>query len=688
MLSFDKYACWCDKTAARKAEMIATGQENLRVFGQQILVFKGEVAVFAAEIAKLELQIDANEREQEDATQIRKRQNEDYTAETSEMQDALAALEKAIKALVKGTSLIQTDIKSTRGDSLKEARKMVQGLLRSFPARKIASAKTASSLSLLSDFAHDGDGQTQKYAPQSWTIQGILKDMYETFASDLEESVAEEATANRNFEKFIAAKTKELMELKENKAGKEASKAEAEENLAEATQSYDDTQQQLQADTIFFDTTKEACKSKHNSWTERDELRKEELKGIDQALDILTSDDARSLFGKSIKAGKETNTVDRFDSGIDIVPALLQTNSADAASKAINQAFEILKDRAKAARSIRLASVAARVRSAKVGHFDAVLKAIDGMISELKAENEEDIAKRDQCIEENKNIDSTVANVEWLIRKNVARIDKLTRQKEQATAEKAEAADALKETRAQIDQLERERQEAHNLFQQTQEDDKAAIKLLMDARGALSAYYKNNSIDLGPMQGNVKDLSLVQQEPAFTISDDAAPDAVFSGSGSRKRESKGIIQIMTMLIEDTNDEIRNGMKTEELEQQEFEKQLKALKNLEADLSSKIENLEKAIGRLMASISEEDGLKRGNEGDLESELTYKADIKPDCNWILGAFKHREQRREAEMSGLVGAKEYLAGAAEPSLLEEVKASRVDSKLQKPHFLGFTP
>lgn len=40
--------------------------------------------------------------------------------------------------------------------------------------------------------------------------------------------------------------------MKEDKATKEASKAEAEENLAEATQSYDDTQQQLKADIVFF----------------------------------------------------------------------------------------------------------------------------------------------------------------------------------------------------------------------------------------------------------------------------------------------------------------------------------------------------------------------------------------------------------------------------------------------------
>jgi len=379
--------------------------------------------------------------------------------------------------------------------------------------------------------------------------------------------------------------------------------------------------------------------------------------------------------------------MDRFDSGVDIAPALLQTKSADAASKAIKQAFDTLKDQAKAAHSIRLASVAARVSTAKAGHFDAVLKAIDGMISQLNTENEDDIAKRDQCIEENKKIDSVVANVEWLIRKNVARIDKLTRQKEKATTEKAEAEDALTETRAQMDQLEKDRNAAHLIFQETKTDDLAAINLLIEARNALSRYYKNNSIALGPIQGNVKDLSLAQQEPAFAVSDDSAPDAVFSGSGSRKGESKGIVQIMTMLIEDTNDEIRNGMKAEEMEQQEFEKQLKALQDLEADLSSKIENLEKIIARLLASIAEEDASKKENEDDLESELNYRADIKPDCDWILGAFKHREQRRQAEMSGLVGAKEYLVGAAEPSLLEEVKTARANKELPKANFLGFS-
>jgi len=77
--------------------------------------------------------------------------------------------------------------------------------------------------------------------PQSATIQGILKDMYETFVTDLESATMTEATQNREFETLLAIKTEELGELEATKATKEAEKAEAEANHAESTQSYDDT---------------------------------------------------------------------------------------------------------------------------------------------------------------------------------------------------------------------------------------------------------------------------------------------------------------------------------------------------------------------------------------------------------------------------------------------------------------
>merc|ERR1719191_2247497 len=79
--------------------------------------------------------------------------------------------------------------------------------------------------------------------------------------------------------------------------------AEAEAMLADTTKMYDDTDKRLAADIAFFDSAKASCQSKHEEWTLRQNMRSEEMAGIEKALEILTSDENRVLFSKSIKPG-------------------------------------------------------------------------------------------------------------------------------------------------------------------------------------------------------------------------------------------------------------------------------------------------------------------------------------------------------------------------------------------------
>merc|ERR1712048_1207430 len=213
-------------------------------------------------------------------------------------------------------------------------------------------------------------GSRSRYAPQSQTIQGILTDMYATFAADLEDATKDEARANREFEDYIYQKQVELANLKETKLKKEGQKAEAENELADTTQAYDDTEAQKEADIAFFDETKEACEAKNEEWVERKRLRDSEIKGMQEALDILTSDEARELFAKAIKPGKET--------------MFLQLDSEDDSSAPANRAYKVLKAQATKAHSLRLAQVAASVKLAKSGHFDGVIKSINDIIQNLK----------------------------------------------------------------------------------------------------------------------------------------------------------------------------------------------------------------------------------------------------------------------------------------------------------------
>merc|ERR1719261_27228 len=168
-------------------------------------------------------------------------------------------------------------------------------------------------LALVSAFTSDPESYYDQkadakssYSPASATIQGILKDMYDTFTADLERITEEEASAQKAFEDLMATKAKELATLKATLEKEEAAKAEAEKMLADASQELADTTAQMKEDTKFFDEMTVACKAKADEWGERSRLRTEEIAGINKALEVLTSDEARALFNKAIKPGMET----------------------------------------------------------------------------------------------------------------------------------------------------------------------------------------------------------------------------------------------------------------------------------------------------------------------------------------------------------------------------------------------
>eukprot|EP00429_Kryptoperidinium_foliaceum_P048739 CAMPEP_0176120000 /NCGR_PEP_ID=MMETSP0120_2-20121206/60349_1 /TAXON_ID=160619 /ORGANISM="Kryptoperidinium foliaceum, Strain CCMP 1326" /LENGTH=728 /DNA_ID=CAMNT_0017454431 /DNA_START=40 /DNA_END=2226 /DNA_ORIENTATION=+ len=679
---YDKYACWCEKTSARKAVAISEAQADLRAFGQTILSTKGRVATLAAEISELDEAIQANAGATAKATSVRQKENEAYVADTAETKQALAALQRAIEVLVQATSPKPRGSNGEDVALVQMAASAIRSAIAALPAKAELSSERAS---LLGEFLRGGSNAA--YSPQSFTVQGILSDMYDTFASDLESATRDEASENTKFEAFLAVKAEELQTLEADKAKKEGQKAAAEERLADTQQMYDDTAAQKKADIALFDETRASCEAKHEEWSTRSSLREEEIAGVAKAIAILTSDSARQLFASAIKAGKEVGASDKYDTGRDI--SFFQSGAAVSTAEAPERAYSILKRQATAGHSLRLASLAVRVRQAKVGHFGEVISAIDAMLTALKEENAADVTKRDQCKEEYTKIESKTKDLKWKIKNNAAKIEKLTKLIELRTAQKKKTIAEIQDVEDHMAELESLRQDENNDFLNAKKEDQDAIDLLTAARDVLKSYYAKNSITMGDVQGSVKGSALVQQ-PEFKISADQAPVAEFSESGKRKNEAKGVISIITMILEDLNDEIKNGMKAEEEAQLAFEEQMAAAKKLKDDLTAKKVSLEEAIAKRGEERQVEAGEKSEHQASLESELSYRASIKPDCDWILGAFEKRAAARSAEMDGLTGAKEFLVGAQPPaeeaSFLERsTPAAAGKSMLSKVHFLG---
>merc|ERR1719231_2034590 len=289
----------------------------------------------------------------------------------------------------------------------------------------------------------------------------------------------------------------------------------------------------MKADTIFFDETKAACQAKADEWAERVRARTEELAGINKALEILTSDDAKALFNKSIKPGKETS--------------FLQIESE---SQPQAKAYKALKEYATKAKSLRLAAIAATLRTG--GHFDAVIAEVDKMMATLKAEEKGDIEQRDWCKEETFKNEQEASRYEYKIERTDAKIMKLTAKREELEGTLQATIQSIMNTKDDIKAMEDARKEQHAAFESAKSDDEGAAKLLAAAIESMTAFYKNNKIAQGEIQGAAQALV---QEPVFEVSADQAPDASFSSAGKSGGESKGIVSIMTMIKEDLEDEI-------------------------------------------------------------------------------------------------------------------------------------
>merc|ERR1719271_1868877 len=96
----------------------------------------------------------------------------------------------------------------------------------------------------------------------------------------------------------------------------------------------------------------------------------------------------------------------------------------------------------------------------------------------------------------------------------------------------------IQETKADIQKMEDTRNEEHAAYETAKSDDEGAAKLLAAAIESMTAFYKNNKVEMGPIQGAAKALV---QEPVFEVSADEAPDASFTSPGKSSGESKGIV---------------------------------------------------------------------------------------------------------------------------------------------------
>ena len=122
----------------------------------------------------------------------------------------------------------------------------------------------------------------------------------------------------------------------------------------------------------------------------------------------------------------------------------------------------------------------------------------------MKDEETTDIDQRDWCKETTFVKETEKGRYEYKIEKTEAKITKLTVTKEELE-DAIVATDAeILVTHEELGEMEATQTAENGAFLQAKSDDEAAIGLLGVAIGHLSAFYKNEGIDQGEIQGSVQ----------------------------------------------------------------------------------------------------------------------------------------------------------------------------------------
>merc|ERR1719149_211016 len=151
---------------------------------------------------------------------------------------------------------------------------------------------TSSQQEVLTAFVQQPAGY-QSYAPASGQIFGILKQMKETFETNLSQSQKDELAAQDAFNQLKTAKLAEIAATKKGIDMKSVELAETDEKCAQSKENLQDTRDALSADQKFLMDLKEKCRMTDKEMEERTKARQTEIVAVGEAISILTEDSAR-----------------------------------------------------------------------------------------------------------------------------------------------------------------------------------------------------------------------------------------------------------------------------------------------------------------------------------------------------------------------------------------------------------
>jgi len=461
---------------------------------------------------------------------------------------------------------------------------------------------------------------SKSYNSRSGGILGLLNAQSDNFAKNLASATKEEQAALAAFQKLSGAKNSEIEAATQQTNEKSTELSDLMDKAAKAKEDIEATTNTLGADQSLLAEATKSCANEDALYAKRTNTRNEEVKALSETLDILTGDEARSLFDKTINFLQ------------------ISTERAAMQEKAKTKVMQSILLMAKKHKNWQLASLAVRV---KLDAFTKVKKAMDTMLAELATQQKNEYAKWETC---KKDIDT---NEDKIWNAKVEKRDLGDKHKDLvntlATVNK-DIDDLKNEVAAaevSLKQAGEERKAQNQLFQTTVADQRAMVTILNMALARLKKFYGFAQVH---MHANPPPLP-------------SGPEAVgYKKNGS----SGGVVQLLSMIIEDAGRTDAEMQADEQQAQKDYADNVAATTaSIEAGRAGIAEREEQAA-KAEGEKSETEEAQLGNQASLDKLAELLNGIHNQCDYVIKYFDIRQKSRQEEMDSIEEAKAILSGA----------------------------
>lgn len=544
-------------------------------------------------------------------------------------------------------------------------------------------------------------GSSGAQGPSTDEVVGILKQIGDNMAKDLDDITTADQQAAAAFEKLKSAKEGQI-------ASTDAVVKEKSNRLSEVTvaivndvEELEQTQAQLKEDQKMLEEEQSGCKDKQESWAARVRTRKEENECIADTIQMLNGQMTRQLFRSTFPGP---------------APTLLQIGSsgtigaAHRAQRMVSQATQGGDARISLlAVSTKVTVQAERRAKARRKGFAKIVDMVTGMLSQLEEEQAVEDKKRDYC---QKGLDAA-DDKDKALENEISDREKERSEGTEQLAVIAEEVSVLEKGIQALDQqvqaATEQRKAEHDDYFGALKEKSAAKEVLIMARGRLKAFYgeakllqvkdtvtAQTATTLGP-RGNSDSAtesdadvalealggaaSFVQVDSAEASDSDEEDEPVDPEEQStapnketqklyplaNKGGASDVMALIDTLVSDLDKDTAEMEKNEKEAQQEYEIAQKfAVEKRRTDVKA-MSSREAVRVKLEEKMHNWKLATKAKRKDLEALKEYTADLHKDCDGLLKNYDLLKQTRSDEVGSLRSAKAILMDADAPTAEE---------------------